>query len=410
MYRYSIFWLVTILVALTVGLVGCQSVDETGEESSSFIGMSGGSSARSAAASQAANPSRSTPTATPTPAPTSTPTPLPPFDLRETDNILLLGTDRRPNASNWRTDSIMIVGLDRQYHRAALLSIPRDLYVNIPRYGQARINQADYLGEKVLPVEGGGPALLSQVISETLGIQTRHWVRLEMTGFQPLVDALGGVTVELDCPFYELIYDLDIEDWTYFTLPAGTNLLNGQQAYFFVTLRLVESDIGRSQRQRQFLWALRNQALDMGLITRLPELWSAFNQTFSTDLSLLEMISLARFGLNLSPENVRSGAITNRELDRFITAAGADVLVMNDPAKVQSIIDNIWSSDTLAETGRHDPAACPAPPRGVPNYVRTMLTPTVTPEAPPATPVPGEEASQPEAGEQPGEEVTDSQP
>jgi LCP family protein required for cell wall assembly len=398
MYRQTLYYLLSILVMLSVGLVGCQPTGETGEESSTFIGMTNRSTSGSASRSTAIP--RSSPTPTPTPPPTATPTPLPPFSLQETDNILLLGTDRRPNTSNWRTDSIMIVGLDRQYNRAALLSIPRDLYVNIPRYGQARINQADYLGERVLSVEGGGPALLSQVISETLGIETNHWVRLEMTGFQPLVDALGGVTVELDCPFYELIYDLDIQDWTYFTLPAGPNLLTGQQAYFFVTLRLVESDIGRSQRQRQFLWALRNQALDMGLITRLPELWSAFNQTFSTDLSLLEMISLARFGLNLSPENVRSSAITNQELDRFITSAGADVLVMNDPAKVQAVIDNIWSGSSLAETGRHDPTACPAPPRGVPNYVRTMLTPTVTPEAPQGTPVPGEEEEVEQAEEQ----------
>ena len=127
----------------------------------------------------------------------------PAFAWSETDNYLILGTDRRSNDSSWRTDTIMVVGLDREQNRIAVLSIPRDLYVNIPGYGFGRINQADYIGERITLVDGGGPALVSDILSDSFGISTEHWARFEMSGFQSIVDAVGGVTVHLDCPFFE---------------------------------------------------------------------------------------------------------------------------------------------------------------------------------------------------------------
>lgn len=353
-----------------------------------------------------------TPIYSPTPTPTPAPTPIPPpFSLRETDNMLLLGTDRRPNDGSWRTDTIMIVGIDRTYNRAAILSVPRDLYLTIPGYGSARINQVDYLGEKVLNTPGGGPALLSQVMEQNLGLKTNHWVRVEMDGFEQAVDTLGGVTVNLDCPFYELIYDLDNQRWDYFTLPAGEVVLDGVSARWFVRLRLIESDFGRARRQRQFLWALRDQVLNQNQLLRIPELWSAFQQTFATDLSLLQMLDMARFAVSLEPHNVRAGAITGDHVDRFITANGADVLVINDMSKIDALIDGIWEGESLAEANRiDDPASCPPPPSGVPNYVQTMLTPTPAPVAdgaaegaqPEDASTPTPEGAQPEATPTPG--------
>lgn len=383
--RSRILVFLIVLVAV-LALSGCQATGST-EFEPIFVGMAG------------ATP---TPTATPTPSIPPTPTPPPPpFDLTKTDNILLLGTDRRPDWTNWRTDSIMIVGLDYEYQRAAVFSIPRDLYIEIPGYGPGRINQVDYIAESARKEPGGGPETLSQIIEDVLGIPTEHWVRIEMRGFAQMVDALDGVTVHLDCPFYELIYDLDEQAWTYFELPAGEVLMDGETAYRFVTLRLIESDIGRSRRQRQFLWALRNQALDTNLIVRLPELWTAFNQTFSTDFSLLEMVQLARFGLAIDPDNVRSAALTTAELERYITPAGADVLRIGDPAKVQAVIDNVWSGASLAQTGRMNPNACPPPPGGVPNYVLQQVPVPGAEGTPPAT----EETA---AAESTGDETVDA--
>ena len=335
-----------------------------------------------------------TPVYSPTPVPTPTATPIPPpFNMRETDNMLLLGTDRRSDDGSWRTDTIMVVGIDRAYNRAAVLSIPRDLYLAVPGYSTTRINQVDFLGEAILGTAGSGPALLSQVIEENLGLKTTHWVRVKMSGFEDVVDTLGGVTVNLDCPFYELIYDLDEKKWDYFTLPAGEVVLDGVSARWFVRLRLIESDFGRARRQRQFLWALREQVLNRNQLLRIPELWNTFQQTFDTDLSLLQMLDLTRFVVGLEPGNVRAAAVTDQQVDRFIAASGADVLVINDPSKIAALIDGIWEGESLSEANRTDPASCPAPPKGVPNYVQALLTPTAVAPAedaqPEATPTPG---------------------
>ena len=278
------------------------------------------------------------------------PTPIgPSFQWSQTENYLILGTDRRPNWSSWRTDTIMVMGLDRERGRAAVLSIPRDLYVDIPNYGWQRINMADYIGENVLPVEGGGPALVSQVLSNTLGISTDHYVRIEMNGFRSFVDAVGGVTVSLDCPFYEPIYNLDTESWDYFTLPAGDVRLDGDDAYWFVRLRYRESDIGRSKRQRQFLWAMRDQMLNANLIFRFPELWSAFRQMFGTDLSLLQMVEVIRAGLVLEPSSVRAAGISLGDLQNYTTPGGAAVLVIADPGRVRRVVDGIWDAPAMVD-------------------------------------------------------------
>ena len=294
----------------------------------------------------------------------------PAFAWSETQNILILGTDRRPYDASWRTDTIMVVGIDRARQRVAVLSIPRDLYVEIPGYGYGRINQVDYIGERLARVKGGGPAMVSSVLNETFGIETEHWVRFEMTGFQSVVDAVGGVTLHLDCPFYEPIYNLDTSAWEYFTLPAGDVHMDGETAYWYVRLRLRESDIGRSNRQRQFLWALRDRVLSDNLLLRFPDLWKAFRHTFTTDLSFLEIVELVNFGTSLDSQNVRASGISLKELQSHITEGGASVLIITDPEKVQRVIDGIWDAPSMANANRQDETRCEPIPTGPP-YVPT---------------------------------------
>ncbi len=298
---------------------------------------------------------------------------------QNTDNYLILGTDRRQGEGSWRTDVVMVVGLDRDAGRAAVFSIPRDLYVNIPNYGMGRINQADFLGERNPTLYGGGPQLVSTILSQTLGIETNHWIRFQMDGFVRVVDAIGGVNVYLDCPFAEPIFNLTTNSWDYFTLPAGDNWMDGDTAYWFVRLRLHSSDIARGERQRQFLWALRDQMLNTNLITRFPELWGAFSDSFETDLSLLELIDLTRVGLSYGTENVRAGGLTLADLRSFTTAQGAAVLGIGDPGRVRAVVNGVWEAQPMAATNRRAPEQCPYVPAGVPQ-IKTAATGTYSPE------------------------------
>ncbi len=293
----------------------------------------------------------------------------PAFAWRETENILVLGTDRRPHDASWRTDTIIVVGLDRERQRAAVLSIPRDLYIGFPITVMGGSTRWTTSGSG-WRVKGGGPALVSEVLSDTLGIATSHWVRFELTGFESIVDAVGGVTVNLDCPFYEPIFNLDTNSWEYFTLPAGEVHMDGETANWFVRLRLSESDIGRANRQRQFLWALRDQR-SRPICYGASLNCGAFSDSFDTDLSLLQMVELIQFGIGLDAQCTGKRHYL-RELQSHITEGGASVLIITDPAKVQQVVDGIWDAPAMADSNRKDDTRCPALRRrgacGFPRY------------------------------------------
>ncbi|MCD6290942.1 MAG: LCP family protein, partial [Anaerolineae bacterium] len=301
--------------------------------------------------------------------PVPTPTPRPWVD---TDNYLILGTDRRPAWTTWRTDTIMIAGIDWDRRRVGIVSIPRDLYVDIPGIGQTRINRADYIGEST-HYPGGGPALLRRVLTQTIGIDAPHYVRINIYGFQRLVDALGGVTVTLDCPLYEATPDkhspTGLAEWT---LPAGTVWLNGEDARRFATYRYYSSDLDRARRQQQLLWALRDRALQLDLLPRLPELWRAFQGMVQTNLTLPEILRLAQLGAQLKPEDVHGLAFDFTLVEQIVTERGEDVLRVRDPGRLHAWLNSIFDARPLRDATRHD-GKCPPPPHPI------TPTPTITP-------------------------------
>lgn len=297
--------------------------------------------------------------------PTPLPAPVgPAFNWSQTENYLLLGTDHRPGWTSWRTDVIMIVGVDRANSRVAVFSIPRDTYVQIPGYGWGRVNQIDYIGEKANP-NGGGPALMSQVLADTLGITTKHWVRVRMDGFIDVVNAIGGVTVHLDCPFYEPVFNLTTNAWDYFALPPGDVWLDGDTAYWFVRLRYRESDIGRNQRQREFLWGLREQIKRTNLLANFLPLYSAFQSMVTTDLNPLEIVDLLNWGIQLDPSAVRASGLTLYDLQPYTTPEGASVLRIADPAHVRSVVEGVWQAPAMVDSYRKDATQCQPLPPGV---------------------------------------------
>lgn len=310
----------------------------------------------------------------PTPAITTTPaawpTPIwPESPLDHTDNILVMGVDYRPGDASWRTDTLMVVAVDAPANRVGVISIPRDLYVDIPGYGMGRINQADFIGESAR-YAGGGQALLRRVISETLGVPTGHYVRIRMEGLARLVDALGGVTVVLDCPLYERTPNEaspnGVEDWS---LPAGPVLLDGEAARKFATYRYVTTDFGRAQRQQQLIWAIRDRALQLDIIPRIPELWRAFADMFVSDLGLLDFIRLASFGAGLKSEQVHGAVLGGDVMDYYITSEGAWVLVIADYNGIAARKAQIFAERPLATLNISDAQGdCPLPPTPLPTF------------------------------------------
>lgn len=225
--------------------------------------------------------------------------------LDHTTNILVLGSDRRPDTPNWRTDVMMIVALDEAGGRAGVISIPRDIYIDvIPGHQANKINVIDYLGEKDTP-GGGGPALMASIIEEKMGIHIDHWVRFDFAGFVKLVDALGGVEVDIDCAYYDYF---QIED-VVLNVKPGVQRLSGDEALVYVRSRTHGGDLDRARRQQRFIWAIRNQVLNESILTKLPALYNAVSDSVQTDMGVVSALKVVRFAIGLDREEITGEVI-----------------------------------------------------------------------------------------------------
>ncbi len=228
-------------------------------------------------------------------------------------NIVLLGSDKRPGGGAWRTDSMIIVSVDMVNNVIRLLSIPRDLWVYIPGWGHNRINTADLWGE--LAQKGTGPEWVKQTIYHNLGIPIHHYVRVDFQGFMKVIDTVGGIDVDVECPLPDI------------NLAAGMHHMDGQQALRYARSRYSTNDFDRGRRQRKVLMALWEQALTLDIIPRLPELWWTMANSFQTDLSLEQVINLAYVGVQLEPQRILSRSIGPGQVQSWVTPEGAAVLL-----------------------------------------------------------------------------------
>lgn len=269
------------------------------------------------------------PTLPPTAQPTPTPRPALVIQIPEDYvNIVLLGSDKRPGSGAWRTDSMIVVSVDPQANLVRLLSIPRDLWVFIPGHGNNRVNTADLWGE--LDRQGSGPERVKQTIHHNLGIPIHYYVRIDFAGFISIIDAVGGIDVDVECPLPDI------------SLTAGMHHMNGQDALRYARSRKSTNDFDRARRQRKVLMALWDQALTLDIIPRIPDLWRAMSNTFQTDMTLDQVINMAYLGVQLKPQRILSRAIGPAQVQSWVTPQGAAVLLPRQE-ELRAMLQNFYA-------------------------------------------------------------------
>jgi len=279
-----------------------------------------------------------------------------PNPLLKTTNILLLGSDRRPNMPNWRTDVIMIVAVDRANKRVGVISLPRDIYVDaIPGRRGNKINVIDYLGERDEP-NGGGPKLLGQVIEEKIGVPIHHYVRVEFDAVKKLVDAMGGLEIEIDCPLYDP-YGYD-QGGAPLALDVGVHRLNGGQALSYVRSRRIGGDLERERRQQRFIWAVRTQIQNENLLPRIPAIYQALQGSVYTDLNLIEAVKLVRLAMELQKEDVHGFVVNDPSMIRAGYAGAMWVWYPNWP-KIAEAAQKVFERPALFNETEDGEFRCP---------------------------------------------------
>jgi LCP family protein required for cell wall assembly len=298
----------------------------------------GQASAMPIAATRDAGPAAATPTQA---APVATPAPavvLPP--LPNTINIILLGSDHRNHDTDWRTDTMIVVMVDPRSKQAGVINVPRDLWVNIPGRPPNRINTLD---------EFGGPPLVKRVVGSVLGVPIDYYVRIDFSGFEHAIDAIGGINVDVDCT----IRDGDV------VFPAGWTPMDGKTALTYSRLRKSTSIFDRMRRDSRVLWAVREKLLSSDMFPRIPELWDVVRTMVQTDIPPQNILPLARLASEIKPSDIH-GLLIDYSMSRHATSSQGWWVLLPDLNLIRTASRNVLraTSSTLMDVNNKKPASC----------------------------------------------------
>jgi polyisoprenyl-teichoic acid--peptidoglycan teichoic acid transferase len=226
-------------------------------------------------------------------------------------NLLVLGIDRVPEGTSLgRSDTMIMMSVVPLRPDVAMLSIPRDLWVTIPGVGENRINTAHFFAENER--EGSGPLAAVRTVEENFGVEIPYYVRVRFDAFQFIVDALGGVRVNLPQPMAGL--------------PAGEHMLDGTQALAFVRDRSGTDDFFRMEHTQFLIRAIARQMLMPESWPRLPDVIQSASFTVDTNIPVWQWPRLGLAFARSGVDGIDSRTIQRDMVTPFTTDGGAQVL------------------------------------------------------------------------------------
>lgn len=288
-------------------------------------------------------------------------------------NILLAGYQGSASDEGALTDSIMIVSIDTKNNTAFTMSIPRDLWLNIPNLGYQKINDANSNSNFNQPgYFKGGMGQLQQVIETDFGIPIDYYALIDYSAFEDAVNAVGGITVNIQSPDPRGLYDPNVDKahGGPLKLPNGPVHLNGLQALALALARgdspyaygFPLSDINRTQHQRQMLIALEQKALSAGVLSNpltITHLFDAIGKNVTTNLSLADAIKLAQLAKKVNISQIKSYGLSysgnNPLLTTYVTPTNPpqDALIpkagLNNYSQIQHYYLQITSNNPVVQ-------------------------------------------------------------
>lgn len=284
---------------------------------------------------------------------TAVPTAVPQYSVPSgTTNILLLGSDQ-PVGDNGvkRTDTMIIVSINREGPTASMISLPRDLYVYIPGGSMNRLNTAMSLG---------GVNLLKQTILYNFGVPIHYFAQVDFEGFEEVVDAVGGIEVAVSCHFKDWRIkspELDPEDednWYVHELEPGIYEMDGETALWYARSRLMSNDFDRGRRQQQILRALLNQGVQLDLVPQAPALWNSYKDTIETDMDIGRMLQVASLAPGIRENGIQNLYLLGKTEPWIVPETNAQVQlpVWEGPGKMQETFQRLFLPPALNKASR----------------------------------------------------------
>jgi LCP family protein required for cell wall assembly len=254
-------------------------------------------------------------------------------------NVLLLGIDTRGEEKS-RTDTIMIAQYDPDKDEAKLVSLMRDIYVEIPGYDNYKINTAYFLG---------GPELLRKTIKHNFDIDVQYYALVDFKGFEKTVDALASDGVEIDVE-KEMSEKIDV------VLEPGLQKLNGKELLDYARFRHDgEGDFGRVRRQQQVISAIKDELMSINGVTKLPRMLGTVQPYIETNISGADRLAIAKDFILNPIDDIETLRIPLDEsyTDEYYDHAGA-VLQLDFDANRQALKDFLGKSVTETAQSEED--------------------------------------------------------
>lgn len=274
----------------------------------------------------------------------SGPTPQP-WDGASRVTILVMGLDFR----DWeagetpRSDTMILLTVDPLSKTAGMMSVPRDMWVNIPGFTYGKINTAYYLGA-IYNVPGGGPGLAMETVQDFIGVPIQYYAQVDFYAFERFIDEMGG----LDMHIREPITVDPIGPGNTITLEPGVQTLTGGVALAYARMRYTEGgDFDRSSRQQEVIMAIRDQVIDLNmlptLIVKAPALYQELAEGIHTNLNLQQIIQLAYLAQQIDRKNIKTGVISPEMVNFGKSPDGLDIM-KPIPDKIRILRDEIFTT------------------------------------------------------------------
>ncbi|MDR3576461.1 MAG: LCP family protein [Anaerolineaceae bacterium] len=266
-----------------------------------------------------------------------------PWDGASRVNILVMGLDYRDylNHDIPRSDSMIVFTIDPVNKTAGMLSLQRDLWVDIPGFDYGKINTAYFLGE-AYKMPGGGPALAVKTVEQFLGIPINYYAQIDFDAFTKFIDDLGG----LDIYIHQKITVDPIG--SKITLKPGVQTLSGAVALAYARNRYTAlDDFDRANRQQEVIMAIRDQVVNLHmlptLIAQSPKLYNDLSSGIHTDLTLDQIMQLAVLAQNIPPQNIKRELIWYQQVINGKSPDGLDVMIPI-PDKIRVLRDEMFTT------------------------------------------------------------------
>lgn len=266
-------------------------------------------------------------------------------------NILVLGLDRRPNdpeEASFRSDTMFVASIDKHAGKLQLLAIPRDTWADIP-YGnttgvwaQNKINAAYSYGQ-FYKYPGGGAAASVASVEKNFNIDVHHFVVIDWVGFVELIDAIGGIDVNVPAEISDFGTDV-LDSFPNQTVKPGEQHMDGTQALGYSRVR-TDGDLKRIERQQLVIQSAANKSISLGLVSKVPELWDAYKNAFRTDIDTAMVPGFALLAKQMDLANIESFSLAPAMYGGI--SEDGQLILLSDRDKLYDIIDRFFADPEM---------------------------------------------------------------